>query len=326
MDGLTDGLALGAAGGVRATVLPYGATIAGLHVPNRAGVFQNVVLTAPDYKQRHPYFGCVVGRYANRIARGRFPLNGKVFQLSCNDGLNALHGGPGGFSRRLWRVAQWDGQTAVLTYRAAAGEEGYPGAVSVDVAYTVDGHDLRIDYRAESDADTVINLTNHSYFNLKGKDTILHHELLISSDSYTPIDSGLIPTGEVAPTSGTPFDFRSQREIGAHILDRHPQITFAGGYDHNFALAGGVTQAPRFAALLYEPTTGRRLTILTTEPGLQVYAGTQLDGAFGYPRFGGIALETQHFPDSPNHPNFPSTLLRAGEAYRSTTIWRFDTL
>jgi aldose 1-epimerase len=325
MGGVGEAVTLGGAGGIQMTVLPYGATIASLRVPDVFGVSGNVVLGTDDYTKAHPYFGAVVGRYANRIARGRFSLNGKVYQLALNNGPNALHGGLTGFSRRLWTVDQQDARRIVLSYRSADGEEGYPGALDVEVTYTVTSHDVEIGYVAAARDDTIFNLTNHTYFNLKGEGTVLDHRLQINADSYTPVDETLIPTGEIAAVALTPFDFRVPMEIGARLGDPHPQLRFGQGYDHNWVLKGGATRRPRLVAEVIEPTRRRRLRLLTTEPGLQFYAGTQLDGAYGYPRFGGFALETQHFPDSPNHPSFPSTLLRAGETYRSMTIWRFDT-
>lgn len=325
MGGVGSPLTLGGAGGIAAKILPYGATIASLQVPDSQGKYDEIVLRVADYATHHPYFGATIGRYANRIAGGRFSLNGTSYQLPTNNGAHALHGGPNGFSRRHWTVGEQTSRTASLFYRSDDGEEGFPGAVEVQVSYTVGAEELRIDYKACAESDTIINLTNHTYFNLSAGATILDHVLRIDADFYTPVDETLIPTGEVASVAGTPFDFRVPRRIGAGIDDSHPQLKFGRGYDHNWVLNGGVHGEPRVFAELHEPSCGRKLTLLTTEPGLQVYAGCQLDGAFGYPRFGGLALETQHFPDSPNHPGFPSTVLRGGETYESSTIWRFGT-
>lgn len=326
MGGLGDAVTLGAADDVQMTVLAYGATVASLRVPDARGIRDNIVLGVSDYTRPHPYFGAVVGRYANRIARGRFSLNGNDYQLALNNGSNALHGGPGGFSRRIWTMDRHDARRVVLSYHSAGGEEGYPGALDVKVAYSVAANEVEIGYHATArENDTILNLTNHSYFNLRGEGTVLDHRLWIDADNYTPVDETLIPTGEIASVALTPFDFRAPTGIGARLTDPHLQLRIGQGYDHNWVLNGGTTKAPRLVAVLEEQARGRRLSILTTEPGLQFYAGTQLDGAFGYPRFGGLALETQHFPDSPNHPLFPSTVLRAGESYTSTTIWRFDT-
>jgi aldose 1-epimerase len=326
MGGLGDSVTLGAPDALQMTVLAYGATVASLRVPDASGSSDNVVLGVADYTRPHPYFGAVVGRYANRISRGRFSLNGTDYQLTLNNGPNALHGGPEGFSRRIWTLDHRDARRAVLSYHSADGEEGYPGALDVQVTYTVTENAVEIGYRATAvDDDTILNLTNHSYFNLKGEGTVLDHRLRIDADSYTPVDETLIPTGEIASVALTPFDFRPPTTIGTRLHDTHVQLRFGQGYDHNWVLNGGMTKVPRLVAEIEEPTRRRRLSILTTEPGLQFYAGTQLDGAFGYPRYGGLALETQHFPDSPNHLLFPSTVLRGGESYTSTTIWRFET-
>jgi aldose 1-epimerase len=326
MGGLNAALTLGAPGKVTARILPYGATVASLRVPDRQAQCDEVVLRVPDYTVLHPYFGATVGRYANRIARGRFSLNGTAHQLATNNGAHALHGGVHGFSRRLWTVVDHSPRSAVLSYRSEDGEEGFPGDLDVEAIYTIGDHELRIDYKARADRDTVINLTNHTYFNLNGGDTILDHILRIDADHYTPIDETLIPTGEISSVAGTPFDFRAPARIGALLNEAHPQLKFGRGYDHNWVLNKAGSAELRTAAELHELSRGRTLTILTTEPGLQFYAGCQLDGSFGYPRFGGLALETQHFPDSPNHPGFPSTVLRGDETYESSTIWRFGTL
>jgi aldose 1-epimerase len=312
-------------GSIVAEVLSYGATIATLCIPDRDGERGNIVLGVTDYTAAHPYFGATVGRYANRIAHARFSLNGRTHRLTANDGVNALHGGVRGFSRRTWTVAEQTPQRAVLTYDSPDGEEGYPGALSLQLALSVTRRELRLDYLARAETDTIVNLTNHSYFNLKTDETILDHLLRIDADHYTPVDDTLIPTGEIASVAGTPFDFRQLTRIGARIDEPHAQLRIGQGYDHNWVLNGGQTATPRVVAELHEPVRGRSMTVLTTEPGLQFYAGCQLDGTFGYPRFGGLALETQHFPDSPNKPQFPSTVLRGGEAAESTTIWRFGT-
>ncbi|MER5422317.1 aldose epimerase family protein [Streptosporangium roseum] len=299
-----------AAGRMSASVLGYGAILQSLEV---SGV--NVVLgcdTLEDYLTRSRYFGAVVGRYGNRIAGGRFTLDGVTHRLPVNNGPNSLHGGPGGFAGRVWRVAEVSGTAVTLEYVSADGEEGYPGTLTVSLTYTLTEDALRLDYRATTDAPTVLNLTNHSYFNLAGGGDVLKHVVRIDADRYLPVDSSQIPTGELAPVAGTPFDFTTPHEIGERIAD--PRL--GGGYDHCYVLRGGIE--------VVEPAGGRVMEVSTTEPGVQFYSGNLLDGvATAYGRHAGLCLETQHFPDSPNQEHFPSTVLRPGEEFASTTVYRF---
>lgn len=322
--------------GLRVAVLTYGGVIASLDVPDRAGRMGNVALglrSLDDYVQRSPHFGALTGRYANRIARGRFTLDGQEVRLACNNGVNALHGGPTGFGKRVWDIVALDTRRLELAYASADGEEGYPGALRVHVAYELDGdRTLRIGYRAECSAPTVLNLTNHSYWNLggEGSGTALDHELLIEAGHFTPTDPTQIPTGEIRPVDGTPFDFRTPATVGARIRADDPQLLTGRGYDHNWVLRGGVTPTPRLAARLHDPHSGRVLEVLTDQPGLQFYSGNLLDGTLvgpggrAYRSGDGLALETQHFPDSPNQPGFPPTVLRPGERFHSTTLLRFS--
>jgi aldose 1-epimerase len=304
--------------GFEVSVTSYGGAITSLKTPG------DIVLgfeTLDEYVRNPRYFGALIGRHANRIARGRFSLNGVEYQLPCNNGANHLHGGFNGFDKRDWTVRE-DDNTLHLTYFSKDGEEGYPGNLSAFVDYTLRDNELRIDYRATTDRDTIVNLTNHSYFNLRGAGTILDHELTLNADHFTPVSEDLIPTGEIKSVEGTPWDFRKAKAIGAELDD------VPGGYDHNFVLRDWDATL-RLAARLYEPTSGRALEILTTEPGIQFYSGNFLDGSFigkngiAYEKYTGLCLEPQHFPDAPNHPNFPSTVLRSGEEYRHQTIYRF---
>ena len=303
--------------------MSYGGAITSLKTPDRDGRFGDIVLgfeTLEEYVHNPRYFGALIGRHANRIARGRFSLNGIEYQLPCNNGANHLHGGFRGFDKRVWTVRE-DDNALHLTYFSKDGEEGYPGNVTAFVDYTLLDNELRIDYRATTDRDTIVNLTNHSYFNLRGEGTILDHELTLHADHFTPVSEDLIPTGEIKRVAGTPMDFRNGKAIGS-------ELQAAGGYDHNFVL-NDWDGSLRSAARLYEPATGRVLEILTTEPGIQFYSGNFLDGSFtgknGFvlTRYTGLCLEPQHFPDAPNHPNFPSTVLRPGEEYKHTSIYRF---
>ena len=304
--------------GFEVTIITYGGAIASLKTPDRSGIFGDIVLgfeTFDDYARHPHYFGALIGRHANRIARGRFSLNGVEYQLPCNNGNNHLHGGFKGFDKRVWNARE-DGNVLHLSYFSKDGEEGYPGNLTAFVDYTLHDNELRIDYRATTDRETIVNLTNHSYFNLKGAGTILNHELMLKADSFTPVDEDLIPSGEIRPVEGTRMDFRQSRRIDS------------GGYDHNFVLNdwnGSLSSVAR----LYEPTTGRVMEILTTQPGIQFYSGNFLDGSYGgkygfvYEKYAGLCLEPQHFPDAPNHPNFPSTILRPGEEYKQTTVLQF---
>jgi aldose 1-epimerase len=327
---------------MEARIINYGATVVSLTAPDRTGHMTDVVLgfasiagyTSRTYLRASPYFGAIIGRYANRIAGGRFTLNGKPISLSLNTPPNHLHGGFSGFDKVLWKADNvgTNGESSIqLSYRSKDGEEGYPGNLDVVVVYTLKSDGLNIDFKASSDQDTVLNLTNHSYFNLKGagEGDITDHELQLNADHFTPINSALIPTGELRPTKGTPFDFENLTQLGAHIDAADEQLTLAKGYDHNFILSGADGSLRR-AARLHEATTGRTLEVWTTEPGIQVYTGNFLRGNLigkggkVYINRGGICLETQHFPDSPNHSEFPSTLLVAGATYRSRTIFRFS--
>ncbi len=326
---------LGNSNGLEARIATYGGTLLSLRVPDRSGKLGDVVLgfdTLASYLDEHPYFGSLIGRYANRIARGRFTLAERPYSLAVNDGVNHLHGGPHGFHRALWQaqpISARDAQLA-LTYRSVDGEEGYPGNLDVEVRYTLTNTDeLEIGYQARSDAPTIVNLTNHSYFNLAGAGTILGHELQVFASRYLPLDRTRIPLGELRPVRGTPFDFTSARAIGLRIAEPHEQLQIGPGYDHTWVLdkqSGEMTRA----AELFEPVSGRCMSIDTTQPGLQVYSGNFLDGTLRgkrgrtYPRHGGVCLETHHFPDSPNNPAFPSTRLQPGEQFEHTTIYRFS--
>lgn len=339
-----DGWRLADSSGVQAAILAYGATLHELSTPDRDGRMANVVLgftAMADYVQ-HAYYGCVVGRFANRIAGGTFSMDGREIRLPLNDGPrpNTLHGGSGGFGACLWEapdgVTEVDGGTALtLTRVSADGEEGFPGEVTVSVRYTLAGGRLTVDYRAETTAPTVLNLSNHARFNLAGEGvgTILDHELTIAADGFLPVDADLIPLGGApAPVAGTPFDFRSPAPVGARLTDPHPQLAVGGVggvYDHCFVLRGGRTASPRPVVDLHDPAGGRTMRIATTEPGLQLYLSSELDGTLvgsggrPYEQYGGIVLETQHFPDSPNRPDYPSTLLLPGRAFTSTTVYEF---
>ena len=321
--------------GMEATIATYGGTIVSLKVPDRNGV-GDVVLgydSLSSYVAASPYFGCLIGRYGNRIARGKFTLDGQEYSLATNNGVNHLHGGMKGFDKVVWTVdsaASAEGSTLVLTYVSRDGEEGYPGTLSIRVTYTLKGNELGIAYEATTDAPTIVNLTQHSYFSLAGpgEGDILGHELMIAADRFTPIDSTLIPTGELRDVAGTPFDFRTPVRIGARIGETNEQLTFGLGYDHNWVLS----KEPGYglAARVTEPVSGRVMEVYTTEPGLQFYSGNFLDGtnigkggkAYRY-RYG-FCLETQHYPDSPNQKAFPTTVLRPGEKYATRTAYRFS--
>lgn len=331
-------ITLNNAAGMEVKCITLGGILTSIRAPDRQGRFANVALgfdSLAQYEAEHPYFGAITGRYANRIGGGRFTLDGVEYQLFKNDGGNSLHGGEIGFDKRVWHASELDGGVE-LAYRSADGEEGYRGNLDVTVRYSLDeGNRLRIDYEAETDAPTALNLTNHSYFNLlgEGEGTIYDHLLTLNADAYTPTDASQIPTGEIAAVAGTPFDFRRAKAIGSGQRSAHPQILAAQGYDHNFVLNRTELSDGELglAARVYEPLSGRVMEVWTTEPGLQFYAGNFLDatlvGASGrlYRQSDGLALETQHFPDSPNKSQFPSTVLRPGERFESTTIYRFST-
>jgi aldose 1-epimerase len=329
--------------GMEVTIITYGATITSIKVPDPKGGMPTDVALGFDaldgyLKPDEPYFGAAVGRYGNRIAKARFKLNGVEYKLAANNGANSLHGGLRGFDKRVWAAVPLtsptaDGPGVAFTYVSADGEEGYPGNLNVTITYTLsDKNELGIAYNATTDKDTVLNLTNHSYFNLAGagRGNILAHEMMIEADKFTPVDSGLIPTGELKPVEGTPFDFRTPTPIGKRIENDDPQLKLGKGYDHNFVLnhAQGVLA---LAARVRDPESGRTMEVLTDQPGIQLYTGNFLDGsirgksgkvyAFRY----GFCLETQHFPDSPNQPKFPSTVLKPGETFTSKTVYRFST-
>lgn len=326
------------ANGVEVRAMTYGAIIVSLRTPDRQRRLDDIVLgfdTAAEYvTKQSPYFGAVVGRYANRIAGGKFTLDGHTYTLATNNGPNHLHGGVKGFDKYVWRGAAADtpaGPAVIFTRTSVDGEEGYPGNLKVRVTYTLTpGNELIIDFNATTDKPTPVNLSQHSYFNLAGQATrdVLDHQLQLDAAQFTPVDANLIPTGRLAPVAGTPFDFRQPAAIGARINADDEQLKNGGGYDHNFVLTG-TAEGLHHAAFVMEPSTGRTLEVATTEPGIQFYSGNFLDGTITgkegrvYTKRFGFCLETQHFPDSPNKPRFPSTVLRPGGEYRSRTIWRF---
>ena len=326
--------------GVEAKITNFGGVVVSLKVPDRNDSLADVALGFDElepYFEKSPYFGALVGRYGNRIAKGKFTLNGTEYTLAQNNGENHLHGGIKSFGRVLWQAEPLQTDSSanlVLRYTSADGEEGYPGRLDVTVEYALTNDNaLRIDYRATTDAPTVVNLTNHSYFNLAGQDhgSILNHEVMINADQFVPVDSTLIPTGELAAVEGTPLDFTEPTRVGARIDDDdHPQIAYGMGYDHCWVL-NKEGDAMTLAATVYEPGSGRFMEVMTTEPGVQFYSGNFLDGSLTgkdgavYGKRSGLCLETQHFPDSPNQPNFPSTELNPGETYETTTIYKFST-
>ncbi|MET9494539.1 aldose epimerase family protein [Streptomyces sp. NPDC006552] len=325
-------------GGTRLKVLSYGGIVQSLELPDRHGRYVNVSLGydhIEGYVTGTTFFGATIGRYGNRIAGGRFTLDGTAYQLSVNDGENSLHGGAQGFNTRVWDVEPFTSGPDVglaLHYTSVDGEMGYPGTLRVTVTYTLTARgDWRIDYRATTDKATVVNLTNHTYYNLAGEGSgdIYDHRLALAASRYTPTDAGLIPTGELARVAGTPFDFRSGKTVGESIRAGHPQLITAKGFDHNWVLDKGSTDRPVPFATLRDPGSGRTLRIATDQPGVQFYSGNFLDGTLvgpsgrAYRQGDGLCLETQHFPDSPNQPAFPSTVLRPGETYRSTTVHSF---
>jgi aldose 1-epimerase len=347
--------------GVSISIITYGGIIQAVNVPDRRGRNANITLgfadiagyTSPAYIKSNPYFGAIIGRYGNRIAKGRFTLDGKTYSLDINNDPNSLHGGFQGFNVKVWNATPVQTNQSVglkLTYNSAAGEgctpsmpstppctTGYPGNVPVTVVYSLDNrNNLRMDYTATTDAPTVLNLTNHAYWNMagEGSGTINDQDLLLNADRFTPVDSTLIPTGELRPVAGTPFDFTRFHTIGERIRGNDQQLVFGRGYDHNWVLnrRSPTDTSMIVAARLLDPVSGRLLTISTTEPGIQFYSGNFLDGTlYGtsgrqYRQGDGLALETQHFPDSPNKPDFPSTVLRPGETYRTTTVYAFSTV
>jgi len=329
--------------GMEVRAMSYGGIIVSLEVPDRDGVLDDVVLGYDDlegYLAETPYFGALIGRYGNRIADARFALDGTDYKLEANDGPNSLHGGLRGFDKHVWNAAPLEtpeGVGVVFTRVSPDGEGGYPGDLSVRVVYTLTDEDaLVVDYLATTDRPTPVNLTQHSYFNLAGDGSgdILGHRLTLHASRYTPVDETLIPTGELAPVAGTPFDFRTPHAIGERIEADDAQLGFGGGYDHNFVLdrEGAVAGDLVLAARVEEPVSGRVMEVRTTEPGIQFYSGNFLDGTLTgkhrhvYGHHAGFCLETQHFPDSPNQPGFPSTLLRPGSEYRSRTVYSFGVM
>ncbi|MBI4877014.1 MAG: galactose mutarotase [Acidobacteria bacterium] len=326
--------------GVEAAITSYGGIVVSLKTPDRAGALADIVLgfdSLDGYLKGHPFFGALVGRYGNRIAKGRFQLNGVEYKLAVNNGENHLHGGLAGFDKAVWKVRDVSTPEAAsleLTYVSKDGEEGYPGNLSVAVTYTLtDANELRIDYSAATDKDTVLNLTNHSYFNLagQGEGDILGHEVTLNADRFLPVDAGLIPTGELKSVQGTPFDFTQPTAVGARVNQPDEQLKRGNGYDHCWVLnnAGGTLA---LAARVFEPKSGRVMEVLTTEPAIQFYIGNFLDGKLTgkggkvYKFRYGLCLETQHYPDSPNQPAFPSVVLKPGGKYQSTTVYRFSAL
>jgi len=325
------------ANGIEVRAIDYGGIILSLRVPDREGALGDIVLgydSLGGYLAETPYFGAIIGRYGNRIAGGQFTLDGVRYVLATNNGPSHLHGGLLGFDKVMWSAEPFehpDGVGVVFTYTSADGEEGYPGTLTARVTYTLtDRNELIFDYHATTDKATPVNLTQHTYFNLAGDGSgdILGHELTVHASHYTPVDATLIPTGVIAPVAGTPFDFKSAATIGARIGEDNEQLRFGGGYDHNFVLdreEPGLLHAAR----VYDPTTGRVMEVFTTEPGLQFYSGNFLDGSTTgkaghvYRHRTGFCLETQHYPDSPNEPAFPSTILRPGEEYESRTVYAF---
>ena len=324
--------------GVEARVITYGGILVSLRVPDKNGHLDDVVLgfdSFEGYSKPGPYFGAICGRYANRIAAGKFSVDGKEYTLAKNNGSNSLHGGLKGFDKVVWQAEQFqqqEGVGVILTYTSPDGEEGFPGNLKVKVTYTLtDRNELTLDYQATTDKATPVNLTNHSYFNLAGagKGDILGQVVMLNADHFTPVDNTLIPTGKIESVKGTPLDFTKPTAIGARINDQNEQLKLGGGYDHNFVInrkGEGLTLAAR----VVEPTSGRVLEVDTTEPGVQLYTGNFLDGTLRgkngitYQHRYGFCLETQHYPDSPNQPDFPSTILRPGQIYRTRTAFKFS--
>ena len=342
---LADGTAvemvrLRGAHGFEVRLLTYGAVLQAILAPDRAGKLADVVLGRVDldgYVSARKFLGATVGRYANRIANGRFALDGESFQLACTDGPNALHGGPLGFDRKVWTITALGESPepfVTLTYLSADGEEGYPGSLATTLTYSLSGDtELSVAFSAVTDKPTVVNLTNHSFFNLAGVDGgsgILDHHITIAADSYLPVGSTGIPLGAPANVEATPFDFRTAHRVGARIGDDDAQLHLRKGYDHNFCLRGGVAREPRLAARLEDPSSGRVLELLTDQPGVQFYSGNFLDGSVtgkygrAHRQYDALCLEPQRFPDTPNQPGYPSARLDPGEVYRHTSVYRFS--
>jgi aldose 1-epimerase len=337
-DGAVDLYTITNGNGVELRITNYGGIIVSLRVPDKKGGLADVVLgydSLDGYLTNPAYFGAIVGRYANRIANGKFTVDGVEYHLAKNNGPNSLHGGLKGFNKAIWHAEPFtneQGSGLILTYTSKDGEEGYPGNLKTKVTYTLtDKNELQIDYEATTDKATPMNLTSHGYFNLAGEGNgdILKHELMLKADRFTPVDQTQIPTGELRPVKGTPMDFTKSMPVAAHINDSYDQLLIGHGYDHNFVLnrKGDDLQ---LAARVREPNSGRVLEVYTTEPGVQLYTGNFLDGTITgknrhvYNKHAALCLETQHFPDSPNHPNFPSTILRTGQTYHSRTVYKFS--
>jgi aldose 1-epimerase len=327
---------LRSAGGAQATICNYGGLLTTLKVPDRSGNLGDVVLgydQLSGYLKSSPYFGALIGRFGNRIALGKFTLDGQEYTLATNNPPNTLHGGWKGFDKVVWQARPFESPTGPaleLTYVSKDGEEGYPGTLSVKAVYTMEAdNSLRLEFTATTDKDTIVNLTAHSYFNLAGKGDVLNHTVMIPADKFTPVNSTLIPTGELKPVEGTPFDFRTPTTIGARIDAKDEQIGFGPGYDHNWVINKPAGEMGLMARVS-EPTTGRVLEIYSTEPGLQFYSGNFLDGSitgkggWTYQLHNAFVMEPQHFPDSPNQPNFPSTVLHPGETYHNTILYKFS--
>ena len=326
------------ANGVEVSIMTYGGIVVSMKVPDRKGQLQEVTLgydTLDGYlKNNSPYFGALIGRYGNRIGKGKFSLSGREYRLAVNNGESHLHGGVRGFDKAVWKPTEVRGQKSVglkLDYVSADGEEGYPGALTVTVVYTLtNDNELKMDYAATTTKETIVNLTNHAYFNLGADANILKHEVMINADRFTPISEAFIPTGELRSVKGTPMDFTTPTAIGARIKQKDEQLVRGNGYDHNWVL-NRKDGSLSLAARVEEPTSGRVLEVLTTEPGVQFYTGNFLDGTIKgkggklYQQRAGFCLETQHFPDSPNHANFPSTVLKPGQKYGTTTVYKFST-
>lgn len=323
--------------GMTVSVSSYGGIITQLEVPDREGKLRDVAhgfATLEEYLKPNPYFGALIGRYGNRIGKAQFALNGVTYKLAANNNGNSLHGGLKGFDKVVWKVREQEvpgGAGLELQYVSKDGEEGYPGNLDVTVRYTLkETNEFQIDYLASTDKATVLNLTNHTYFNLAGEGTILDHQLKLNADRFTPVDAGLIPTGELRPVQGTPFDFTAPHTIGERINAADEQIARGKGYDHNFVLNAAPATGLNMVAEAYEPKSGRVLEVFTKEPGVQFYTGNFLDGTLKgkgreYVQRSAFCLETQHFPDSPNQPKFPSTVLEPGKVFETTTVWKFST-
>lgn len=322
--------------GMTATIMTYGGIVTSLKVPDKNGNFSDVVLgydNLQGYLTKSPYFGALIGRYGNRLAKGQFTLDGQTYKLATNNGPNALHGGLKGFDKVVWTAKPLEtpyGPALVLTYISKDGEEGYPGNLVVSATYSLTADNaLHLEFTATTDRDTIVNLTHHTYFNLRGSGDVLGHEVFINADKFTPVDATLIPTGELRPVEGTPFDFRQHTAIGARINSSDEQIKFAGGYDDNWII-NKPDGALGLCAGVYEPTSGRVLEVYSTSPGMQFYSGNFLDGSITgkggwvYQFRNAFCMEPQHYPDSPNHPEFPTTELKPGETYRNTIVYKFS--